>query len=117
MTELVDEQVEQPDALTFPATLPVLPLKDTIVFADSMTPLAIGQERSVKLIEDVASAFALAERCHPAATVNIEHGIEVVVRVGIDRLLTALAIRNSSEMPSLRGEGVLFLFAALRCCS
>ncbi len=55
MTELVEEQVEQPDALTFPATLPVLPLKETVVFPDSMTPLAIGQERSVKLIEDVAS--------------------------------------------------------------
>jgi len=58
VTELVDEHIEeleQPDALTFPATLPVLPLKDTVVYPDSMTPLAIGQERSVKLIEDVAS--------------------------------------------------------------
>jgi ATP-dependent Lon protease len=38
-----------------PATLPVLPLKETVVFPQSMTPLAIGQERSVKLIEDVVS--------------------------------------------------------------
>jgi ATP-dependent Lon protease len=36
-----------------PATLPVLPLKETVVFPESMTPLAIGQERSVKLIDDV----------------------------------------------------------------
>ena len=28
-----------------PATLPVLPLKDTVVFPQSMMPLAIGQER------------------------------------------------------------------------
>src|SRR5439155_1736306 len=41
--------------LTFPATLPVLPLKDTVVFPESVTPLAIGQERSIKLIEDVVS--------------------------------------------------------------
>jgi ATP-dependent Lon protease len=53
------EQQEQPDALTFPATLPVLPLKDTVVFPESMTPLAIGQERSVKLIEDVVSGERL----------------------------------------------------------
>jgi ATP-dependent Lon protease len=35
--------------------LPVLPLKDTVVFPESMTPLAVGQERSVRLIDDVVS--------------------------------------------------------------
>jgi ATP-dependent Lon protease len=39
-----------------PEVLPVLPLKETVVFPESMTPLAIGQERSVRLIEDVASS-------------------------------------------------------------
>jgi ATP-dependent Lon protease len=36
-----------------PAQLPVLPLKETVVFPESMTPLAIGQERSIRLIDDV----------------------------------------------------------------
>jgi ATP-dependent Lon protease len=36
-----------------PAELPVLPLKETVVFPDSMTPLAIGQERSIALVDDV----------------------------------------------------------------
>ena len=35
--------------------LPVLPLKETVVFPESMTPLAVGQERSVRLIDDVVS--------------------------------------------------------------
>ncbi|HKQ17404.1 MAG TPA: LON peptidase substrate-binding domain-containing protein, partial [Solirubrobacterales bacterium] len=35
--------------------LPVLPLKETVVFPESMTPLAVGQERSMTLIEDVVS--------------------------------------------------------------
>jgi ATP-dependent Lon protease len=35
--------------------LPVLPLKETVVFPESMTPLAVGQDRSVKLIDDVVS--------------------------------------------------------------
>jgi ATP-dependent Lon protease len=33
--------------------LPVLPLKETVVFPESMTPLAIGQERSIALIDDI----------------------------------------------------------------
>ena len=36
--------------------LPLLPLKETVVFPDSMTPLAIGQERSIRLIDDVVGA-------------------------------------------------------------
>jgi ATP-dependent Lon protease len=59
MSEILVEQGEQTDALTFPATLPVLPLKETVVFPESMTPLAIGQDRSVKLIEDVVSGERL----------------------------------------------------------
>jgi len=56
MTELIEETTEQSaDDLTFPATLPVLPLKDTVVFPAFPTPLAIGQERSIKLVEDVVS--------------------------------------------------------------
>src|SRR4051812_21756789 len=47
-TESPPEQVDE-----IPAELPVLPLKETVVFPDSMTPLAIGQERSIRLIDDV----------------------------------------------------------------
>ena len=36
-----------------PAVLPILPLKDTVVFPDTMTPLAVGQPRSVSLIDDI----------------------------------------------------------------
>ena len=36
--------------------LPLLPLKETVVFPDSMTPLAIGQERSIRLIDDVVGS-------------------------------------------------------------
>jgi ATP-dependent Lon protease len=43
----------QLDELLIPDVLAILPLKDTVVFPESMTPLAIGQERSVRLIDDV----------------------------------------------------------------
>ena len=42
-----------------PAALPVLPLKETVVFPESMTPLAIGQERSIKLVDDVLAGDRL----------------------------------------------------------
>ncbi len=45
--------------LEFPAALPILPLKETVVFPQSMSPLAIGQERSVRLIDDVVAGDRL----------------------------------------------------------
>src|SRR5215207_9032195 len=55
MTEL---EFEAPEAVRegdveIPSALPILPLKETVVFPDSAAPLAIGQERSIALIDDV----------------------------------------------------------------
>jgi ATP-dependent Lon protease len=50
---------ERSDDISFPATLPVLPLKETVVFPESVTPLAIGQERSIKLVEGAVSGDRL----------------------------------------------------------
>ena len=36
-----------------PATMPILPLRETVVFPETVTPLAVGQERSVKLIDEL----------------------------------------------------------------
>src|SRR5947208_2319227 len=55
------EEQQQAEELgeELPAQLPVLPLKETVVFPDSMTPLAIGQERSIRLIDDVVGGDRL----------------------------------------------------------
>jgi ATP-dependent Lon protease len=47
-----EEPFESAD-VEIPSTLPVLPLKETVVFPQSVSPLAIGQERSVQLVDDV----------------------------------------------------------------
>jgi ATP-dependent Lon protease len=41
------------ESVQIPETLPVLPLKEMVVFPDSATPLAVGQERSIALVDDV----------------------------------------------------------------
>jgi len=45
MTEVLGEH-EFDDEVEIPKALSVLPLKETVVFPQSMSPLAIGQERS-----------------------------------------------------------------------
>jgi ATP-dependent Lon protease len=60
MTDVSFEIPEMTETeLELPASLPILPLKETVVFPQSMTPLAIGQERSIKLIDDVVAGDRL----------------------------------------------------------
>ena len=47
------EDVAMGAAPEIPVALPVLPLRDSVTFPDTLTPLAVGQERSIRLINDV----------------------------------------------------------------
>jgi ATP-dependent Lon protease len=64
MSEIVtisaeEQKLAEELADELPPALPVLPLKETVVFPASMTPLAIGQERSIALIDDVIAGDRL----------------------------------------------------------
>ncbi len=45
-------EIEVPTQRGLPATLPVLPLRETVTFPETLVPLAVGQERSMALIND-----------------------------------------------------------------
>jgi ATP-dependent Lon protease len=59
MSEISFDDQFAAEEVEIPSSLPVLPLKDTVVFPDSLLPLAIGQERSVKLIDDAVAGDRL----------------------------------------------------------
>ena len=54
-TSDVEAAIAERGGQELPAALPVLPLKEIVAYPDTLTPLAVGQERSVKLIDDVLS--------------------------------------------------------------
>ncbi len=49
--EIIEAETEKMPAV--PAELPLLPLKDTVVYPLTVYPLVIGKEKSIKLINDV----------------------------------------------------------------
>ncbi len=55
--EVVESELDAEDAIRanqpLPEALPVLPLRETVTFPETLTPLAVGQERSIKLVDDV----------------------------------------------------------------
>jgi ATP-dependent Lon protease len=53
MDEIVEIPQEQDKNTKVPAELPLLPLKDTVVYPLTVYPLVIGKEKSIRLINDV----------------------------------------------------------------
>jgi ATP-dependent Lon protease len=49
------EETVRPEEDAVAEALPILPLKETVVFPDSMTPLAVGQERSIQLVDEAVA--------------------------------------------------------------
>jgi ATP-dependent Lon protease len=51
----VEEAILEREGQPLPAALPVLPLRDMVAYPETLTPLAVGQERSIRLVNDVLS--------------------------------------------------------------
>jgi ATP-dependent Lon protease len=51
----VERAVRESEGKPLPAALPVLPLREMVTYPDTLTPLAVGQDRSIKLVNDVLS--------------------------------------------------------------
>ncbi|GER85644.1 Lon protease [Thermogemmatispora aurantia] len=48
-----EREEDDEERFSIPEILPVLPLKDVVVYPFAMQPLAVGQERSIRLINDI----------------------------------------------------------------
>ena len=56
VVEAGEEEAAIRSSEPLPEAMPVLPLRETVTFPDTLTPLAVGQERSIKLVDDVLGA-------------------------------------------------------------
>src|SRR5215211_356149 len=51
----IEEAIRERQGQPIPAALPVLPLRETVPFPDTLTPLAVGRPRSMRLVNEVLS--------------------------------------------------------------
>ncbi len=56
VVESPDEEAAIRSTEALPDAMPVLPLRDTVAYPDTLAPLGVGQERSIKLVDDVLTA-------------------------------------------------------------
>jgi ATP-dependent Lon protease len=127
----VEETVETQGA-PVEGVLPILPLKETVVFPDSMTPLAIGEERSIQLVDEAVakdSTIALvttrdaneeartADDIYPVGTSALIHKmirvpdgtlrvlVQGLQRIGLERIVQSepYLVGEFTELPDVEG--------------
>jgi ATP-dependent Lon protease len=77
------EPVEVDVQATLPEALPVLPLRDSVAFPDTVMPLAVGQERSIKLLNDVLGGNRMLVMVATNDPEKEEPGPDDLYRVGV----------------------------------
>ena len=85
--EVVDSPLDAEEAILtdqlLPEVLPVLPLRDTVTFPETLTPLAVGQERSIQLVNDVLGANRMLVMVASRDPENEEPGPTDLYEVGV----------------------------------
>jgi ATP-dependent Lon protease len=85
--EVVESPFDAEDAIRasqpLPDALPVLPLRDTVTFPETLTPLAVGQERSKQLVNDVLGANRMLVMVASRDPENEEPGPDDLYDVGV----------------------------------
>ena len=90
--DIGDAPAEHPVAI--PSELPILPLRDTVLFPNSFLPLAVARESSVRLIEDAINGSKLV-----GVFTQRDASIEEPTQDDMHRIGTATHIHKMFKLP------------------
>ena len=91
-----DEQESSWDG-EWPSELPLLPLRNVVAFPDTVLPLAVGQPRSVQLVEDVLEGDRLLVLAATTDPAELEPGPDGVYKIGTLALIERARRGDSSD--------------------
>jgi len=77
------EPLEVAVRASLPDALPILPLRDSVPFPETLTPLAIGQERSIQLVNDVLGGTRMLAMVASKDPEKEEPGVGDLYDVGV----------------------------------
>jgi ATP-dependent Lon protease len=83
VVEIPDVEEAARSTEPLPEALPILPLRETVTYPDTLTPLAVGQERSIKLVNDVLSGNRLLAMVASRDPENDRPGPDDLYGVGV----------------------------------
>ena len=92
--DLLDLEVPADRPLAMPGELPILPLRDTVLFPNSFMPLAVAREASVRLIDDAMSGAKLI-----GVFTQRDAGVEEPTQADLHAVGTASHVHKMFKLP------------------
>jgi ATP-dependent Lon protease len=80
--ESTHSQNDDEEPLIIPDELPILPLKDTVIYPFAVQPLGVGQERSIRLIDEVMRGNRLVVLVAQKSAEIEQAGKEDIFKIG-----------------------------------
>ncbi len=96
---------EQPEAIEIPGELPVLPIRGAVVFPLAVVPISVGQERSIRLVEEVMHTNRLIALVAQRTEEGVPEKPEDLYRVGTSAVIRQIH-RSENGMIQLVVQGL-----------
>ncbi len=82
-------------SVALPEVLPILTLRSSVMFPGAITPITVGREKSIKLVQEVSKSGGLI-----GAILQKDHSVENPSEEDLYRIGTAASILKVFEMPN-----------------
>lgn len=91
---LTDEEEDEEQKLDYPDVLPILPLRNTVLFPGVIIPITVGREKSLKLVKEIYQKNKII-----GAIAQIDTRIEEPIPSDLYKIGTVAQILKILEMP------------------
>lgn len=104
LPEMADQEISL-DSL--PESLPLLPLRDSVVFPHTLYPILVGRDASVKAVEDAMAGDRLVMLCAQFDPTSDSPGVDDIRQVGtFGQIVQVLKLPNNLMKVLVRGLSV-----------
>lgn len=112
---VTDEEGEEPGDLNLPNELPILPIKNTVLFPGVVLPITVGRSKSIKLVRKAYKGDRIIGVVAQKNTKKEEPGFEDLYGVGtIARILKMLVLPDGNTTIIIQGQHRFELVNGLR---
>ncbi len=102
---ITEEEEEEEQKQTFPDVLPVLPLRNTVLFPGVIIPITVGREKSLKLIREVYQKNKILGVVAQIDTSIEEPAVKDIYRTGtVAQILKILEMPDGSTSVIIQGK-------------
>ena len=96
---------EGPDEIKVPETLPILPLRNTVLFPGVIIPISLGREKSIRLIEEIKESKGYFGAVAQKDVKVEEPGFDDLYKVGtVAKIIKVLEMPDNSTSVIIQGK-------------